>query len=128
VAKMLTDNCGSSEYFSYGWVTYCNEAKVSQLGVDGDVIAADGAVSELVAAEMAAGARKKAGADIGIGITGIAGPGGGSEQKPVGLVYICVDVDGESVVRRYVFAHSREKVRVRSALTALDMLRHILND
>jgi nicotinamide-nucleotide amidase len=128
VAKMLTDNSGSSEYFAYGWVTYCNEAKVSQLGVDGDVIAADGAVSESVAAEMAAGARKKAGADIGIGITGIAGPGGGSEQKPVGLVYICVDVGGESVVKRYVFAHSREKVRLRSALTALDMLRHILND
>ncbi|MBW8014854.1 MAG: competence/damage-inducible protein A [Planctomycetes bacterium] len=128
LAKMLTDTPDSSEYFAYGWVTYCNEAKVSQLGVDGDIIAAHGAVSEPVAAEMAAGARKRGGSDIGIGITGIAGPGGGSEQKPVGLVYICIDLGGESVVKRYVFPHSREKVRLRSALTALDLLRHRLHD
>lgn len=128
IAKMLTDNPGSSDYFSYGWVTYCNEAKVSELGVDGDIIASHGAVSEAVAAEMAAGARKKAGSDIGIGITGIAGPGGGSEQKPVGLVYICIDIGGESVVKRYVFPHGREKVRLRAALTALDILRLRLHD
>ena len=123
VAKMLTDIPGCSGYFTYGWVTYSNEAKISQLGVDENLIIQHGAVSEPVAAAMAAGARKKADTDVGIGITGIAGPGGASENKPVGLVYICVDIGGESVVKRYVFPHTREKVRVRAALTALDMLR-----
>ena len=125
---MLTDNPGSSEYFTYGWVTYSNQAKVTQLGVDRGIIDAHGAVSEPVAAEMAAGARKMAGSDIAIGITGIAGPGGGSEHKPVGLVYIAVDINGKNIVNRYIFSHNREKVRIRAALTAMDLLRRRLQD
>lgn len=128
VAKMLTDTPGCGEYFTYGWVTYCNDAKVSQLGVDADLITQHGAVSEPVAAAMASGARKIANSDIGIGITGIAGPTGASEHKPVGVVYIGIDINGDTVVKRYVFPHSREKVRLRAALTALDMLRNLLRD
>ncbi|MCF7956048.1 MAG: competence/damage-inducible protein A [Phycisphaerae bacterium] len=128
VAKMLTDTPGCSDYFTYGWVTYSNEAKTTQLGIDADLINQHGAVSECIAAKMAAGARKKAGSSIGIGITGIAGPTGSTEHKPLGLVYICVDVDGDSEVKRYVFLHDREKVRLRAALTALDLLRLRLQD
>jgi len=128
VAKMLTDTSGCSEYFTYGWVTYSNEAKASQLGVDSDLINQHGAVSECIAAKMAAGARKKAGSNVGIGITGIAGPTGSTEHKPLGLVYIGIDIDGKSVVRKYVFPHNREKVRLRAALTALDLLRLRLQD
>jgi len=128
LAKMLTDTPGCSEYFTYGWVTYSNQAKTTQLGVDPDLINQHGAVSECVAEEMAAGARKKAGSNIGIGITGIAGPTGSTEHKPLGLVYICVNIDGDSAVKRYVFPCSREKVRLRAALTALDLLRGRLRD
>jgi nicotinamide-nucleotide amidase len=126
VAKMLTDTSGCSEYFTYGWVTYSNDAKTSQLGVDKNLIIQHGAVSEPVAAAMAAGARKRAQTNVGVAITGIAGPTGASEHKPLGLVYIAVDIDGDTEVKKYVFPHSREKVRLRAALTALDMLRHRL--
>jgi PncC family amidohydrolase len=91
LAKMLTDVPGASEYFKYGWITYSNSAKTSELNVHPDLIEKYGAVSEQVAEAMAKGARKKAGADFAIGITGIAGPTGGTEQKPIGLVYISVD-------------------------------------
>ena len=91
VAKLITDVPGASGYFTHGWVTYSDEAKVSQLGVEEGLIEAHGAVSEEVACAMARGARQKAGADYAIGITGIAGPSGGTEQKPVGLVYISMD-------------------------------------
>ena len=95
LGKLLTDSPGSSEYFVCGWVTYSNSAKINELGVDEGVIERNGAVSEEVAGAMARGCRVRSGADFGIGITGIAGPGGGSEEKPVGLVYIGVDF-GES--------------------------------
>ena len=123
LGKLVTDPAGASEYFANGWITYSNEAKVSQLGVDRSIIEEHGAVSEEVAAAMAAGARDKSGADIGVGITGIAGPSGGSEQKPVGTVFIAVDIGGESVVERRVFSHGRGFVRLRSAMAALNMVR-----
>jgi len=124
LSKMLTDVAGASSYFRYGWVTYSNDAKVSELGVDSELIAAYGAVSEEVAMAMATGARQKGGADIGVSITGIAGPGGGTEQKPVGTVYISIDACDEGrTCNKYVFGGSRESVRIRAALTALDMLR-----
>jgi len=96
---------------------------MSELGVDGNVINRYGAVSGEVAEAMASGCRVLSGADFGIGITGIAGPGGGSAEKPVGLVYIGVDFGCRVDVKRHVFSHSRGHIRLRAALTALNMLR-----
>lgn len=124
VAKLVTDVPGASTYFSRGWVTYSNEAKVVELGVPADLIAAHGAVSAEVAAAMAQGARRQANADLAIGITGIAGPGGATEQKPLGLVYISVDdADGTVTSRHVLFSQERSFVRLRAAQTALNVLR-----
>ncbi len=123
LAKLLTDIPGASRYFTYGWVTYSNAAKVKELGVEADLIEKDGAVSYRIAEAMARGARKRAGTDFAIGITGIAGPSGGSEQKPVGLVYISVDSDNGCETKRFIFAHSRDFIRLQTAQTALNMLR-----
>jgi len=123
VCKLLTDVPGASRYFLGGWVTYSNEAKTMCLGVDEGSIERHGAVSEEVAEAMARGASTKAGADVGVGITGIAGPDGGTEQKPVGLVYICVGAAGRFETVRRVFGHSRGDVRQRAAWAALNMAR-----
>jgi len=128
LAKLITDVPGASEYFSRGWVTYSNEAKSSELGVPAGLIERHGAVSEQVAREMARGARQKARTDFAIGITGIAGPGGATEQKPAGLVYISVDSDRGCDTKRCIFNHERRFVRLRSAQTALNMLRLKLKD
>jgi len=127
VAKLITDIPGSSEYFTYGWVTYSNEAKSHELDVPAEMIEKYGAVSEQVATAMAQGARRKAGTDYAIAITGIAGPGGGTEQKPVGLVYIAVDNRDGTDTSRYVFSSDRSSVRMRAAQTALNTLRLKLN-
>jgi len=123
LAKLVTDIPGASQYFTHGWITYSNEAKTSELGVPADVIAEYGAVSEQVAEAMARCARRKAGTDFAIGITGIAGPAGGSEQKPIGLVYISVDSNNGCETKRFVFSHDRSSIRLRAAQTALNMLR-----
>ena len=123
VAKLLTDVPGASGYFSYGWVTYGNEAKMSELGVDEQIIVRYGAASEEVASAMASAAREKARSDFGIGISGIAGPTGGSEGKPIGLVYISVCSDNMCDTERFIFSHGRQSVRLRAAQTALNMLR-----
>ncbi|MFC1739520.1 competence/damage-inducible protein A [Planctomycetota bacterium] len=123
LAKLLTDVPGASRYFTYGWVTYSNQAKIQQLSVPADLLEKYGAVSEQIARAMAKGARKNSGADFSIGITGIAGPAGGSEQKPVGLVYISVDSVTECEVKRLIFSYERQAMRLRTANTALNMLR-----
>lgn len=123
LAKLLTDIPGASRYFTYGWVTYSDIAKIKELGVEADLIKEDGAVSYRIAEAMARGARKRAGTDFAIGITGIAGPGGGSGQKPVGLVYISVDSDSGCETKRFIFAHNRDFIRLQAAQTALNMLR-----
>jgi len=123
LAKLLTDIPGASRYFMSGWVAYSNQAKISELGVPDDLIQKYGAVSEQVAEAMAQGARRKAGTDFAIATTGIAGPAGGSEQKPVGLVYIAIDSDSGCETGRYLFSHDREFIRLRAAQTALNMLR-----
>ena len=128
LAKLITDVPGASEYFTRGWVTYSNEAKSSELGVPAGLIERHGAVSEQVAREMARGARQKARTDFAIGITGIAGPGGATEQKPAGLVYISVDSNRGCDTKRCIFTHERRFVRLRSAQTALNMLRLKLKD
>jgi nicotinamide-nucleotide amidase len=122
----LTDVPGSSDYVERAIVAYSNRAKIELLDVPAPLIAEHGAVSEPVALAMAAGVRKRAGVNAGIAITGIAGPGGGSEQKPVGTVCIAVDT-GTARVRTFRFpGTSRELVKAWSANWAIDMLRRAL--
>ena len=123
LAKLLTDVPGASRYFTHGWVTYSNEAKIGELGVPAELIEKYGAVSEQIAESIARCARKKAGTSFAIGITGIAGPTGASGQKPVGLVYISIDSDAGLETGRFIFPGDRESIRLRAAQTALNMLR-----
>ena len=126
LASRLTDVAGSSEYFLQGVVTYSNDAKQSLLGVPAAVLAAHGAVSEPVAAAMADGIRQRAGSHVGIGITGIAGPGGGSDAKPVGTVCIAVNANGDTRVRTFGFFGAREQVKFQSTQAAMNMLRLLM--
>ena len=121
----LTDVPGSSDYVERSVVVYSNQAKTELLGVDPELIKAHGAVSEEVAVAMAAGIQHNAGVDAAVAITGIAGPGGGSEQKPVGTVCIAVLVN-EVRVRTFRFPGGREMVKQLSATAAIDMLRRML--
>ena len=131
LAKRITDQPGASDVFGYGMVTYANEAKERLLGVPHDALCAHGAVSPEVARAMAQGVREYSGADYGIGITGVAGPGGGTPQKPVGLVYIALS-DAEHVWLRVMRPQGRylgrEWTRRLASSHALDMLRRRLAD
>lgn len=123
----LTDPPGASDYVLGGVVAYSNEAKVAQVGVPGEVIEAHGAVSEEVARALADGARARFDADLGVGVTGIAGPGGGSEDKPVGLVWTCVvGLDGARLTRSLRLPGGRTDVRERAALVAMHLIRRLL--
>ena len=117
---------GSSKYFIEGVVTYSNESKTRLLGVDKKVIKEFGAVSQQVARDMARGVRHKAKADFGLSITGIAGPDGGSEEKPVGLVYVALADDAHTEHKRFMIPGDRELIRWRASQGALDMLRRRL--
>ncbi len=123
LAGRITEVAGSSEYFLEGVVSYSNEAKVDLLGVPKELIEEHGAVSEQVASAMAAGIRKRAGSTFGVGVTGIAGPGGGSEEKPVGLVYIAIADDEQTTARKFLFPGDRQFIRTLSVNAALDMVR-----
>jgi nicotinamide-nucleotide amidase len=126
LAGRLTDLAGSSDYVLGGLVTYSNDAKRELLGVPDELLHSVGAVSAEVAAAMAAGARSRLGTDVGVGITGIAGPGGGTADKPVGLVYLCVSTDAHSVPERVIIPGSRADVRNRSVVIALHLIRTLL--
>jgi nicotinamide-nucleotide amidase len=127
LAKRFTDVAGSSRYFERGFVTYSNESKLAELGVEAADLKAHGAVSAPVAEQLARGAREQAGVEIGVGITGVAGPEGGTPEKPVGTVFISVASPGGESVRRFRFTGSRAIVRERSAQAALDLVRrHVL--
>lgn len=128
LATRLTDVPGSSAYFERGFVTYSNRAKVDLLAVPPALLEAHGAVSEEVAAAMAAGARAAASTDIGIGITGIAGPDGGTPDKPVGLVFVAIEGAAGTRVRRCRFPGDRERVRMQATQAALEMTRRGLLD
>ncbi len=119
----LTDVPGSSAYLDRAWVTYADRAKVELLGIDEAVLREKGAVSEEVARAMAEAAKARAGADIGVGITGIAGPGGGTEDKPVGLVFIGLSGAAGDRVRRLRFIGERDRIRYQASQAALEMLR-----
>ncbi|MGZ8406622.1 MAG: CinA family protein [Caulobacteraceae bacterium] len=129
VGAALTSVPGSSKVFLAGLVTYSNEAKTALLGVPGDLIASDGAVSEAVAIAMAEGARARTGADLAVSITGVAGPGGGSLEKPVGLVHFAVaDARGRTTRRRLFGDLGREGVRSAAVVTALQLVSERLRE
>jgi nicotinamide-nucleotide amidase len=123
LAARLTDVPGASAVLERGFVTYANRAKVEEVGVDPEVLDRHGAVSEETAAAMAAGAMKAAAANVGVGITGIAGPDGGTPAKPVGLVYVATCGAVGAQVRRSIFPGGRERVRYQATQVALEMLR-----
>jgi len=127
LTSRLTDVPGSSAYVDRSEVCYSNQAKIDSLGVPAALIAAHGAVSEPVARAMAEGIRAKASADIGMGVTGIAGPDGGTPEKPVGTVAIAVLVGADARVRTFQFVGAREMVKFQSAQAALNMLRLMLS-
>lgn len=127
LAARLTDLPGSSAYVRGGLVVYSNEAKVSLAGVPEELLVAHGAVSEQVAAALAQGARTALGAEVGVGVTGIAGPGGGTPEKPVGLVWLSVAGPGEVTLTRSVrLPGGRPEVRERAATVAMHMIRRSL--
>lgn len=128
LAARLADRPGSSAYLAGGVVSYSNEAKADLLGVDPALIAVHGAVSEPVAEAMAAGALQRFGADVAVGITGIAGPGGGSDEKPVGTVCFSVGLaDGATHTRTIHLPGNRADIRERSTTVAMHMLRRVLS-
>jgi nicotinamide-nucleotide amidase len=127
VAHRITNVPGASAVFLQGFVTYSNEAKTAALGVDAALIRAHGAVSHEVAGAMAEGARRVAGADHALATTGIAGPGGGTDEKPVGTVYIGLATKlGRGAVERHRFPTDRQTFKDLVSQTALDMLRRRL--
>ncbi len=123
LSARLTDVPGASAVLERAFVTYANRAKVEETGVDPALLERHGAVSEEVAAALAAGAMKAAGADVGVGITGIAGPDGGTAEKPVGLVFVATCGAAGTRVRRSIFPGGRERVRFQATQVALEMLR-----
>ncbi len=127
LAHRLTNVPGASEVFTHGFVAYSNAAKTSELRVPCQLIEAHGAVSESVAVAMAGGALEKSGADFALSLTGIAGPGGGSEEKPVGLVFIALARRGKpTLCHEYRFPRDRETFKQIATQSALDMLRREL--
>jgi nicotinamide-nucleotide amidase len=127
LAARLADPPGASEYLLGGVVAYSNEAKIELLGVPAELIEEHGAVSPEVAEALADGATARFGADLGVGITGIAGPGGGTEDKPVGYVCFCVKVpDGPMIARDPVIPGDRHEIRDRSCTVALHLVRRLL--
>jgi nicotinamide-nucleotide amidase len=123
VTSRLTDVPGSSRYVAQSVVVYANEAKATLLGVPRQMIAEHGAVSEPVARAMAEGIRDRAGVDVGVGVTGIAGPGGGSPEKPVGTVVVSVSLEGNSGVWSFRFFGERDRIKYQAAQAALDKVR-----
>ncbi len=122
----LTSVAGSSEWFDRSMVTYSNRAKMELLGVSGTTLEEYGAVSRQTALEMARGARERSGCQCAIAITGIAGPGGGTPEKPVGTVFISISVEDTDLVHRFLFPGSRRDVRRLTVETSLDWLRRFL--
>jgi nicotinamide-nucleotide amidase len=126
VAERITRVPGSSDVFLGAIVAYANRVKEAELGVPAELIAAHGAVSAEVAAAMAAGARSRLGAHIGIGVTGVAGPGGGTPEKPVGLVHVAVETPDASRVLDFSYPADREAIRSRATVASLHLVRRLL--
>ena len=128
LGHLITDVAGSSDYFVGGVIAYSNAAKMELLGVRPETLAQHGAVSAETAREMAAGVRRLLGADVALSVTGIAGPGGGTPDKPVGLVFIALDAVNGQVCRRFVWDGDRAANKAASAGAALTLLSQWLAD
>jgi nicotinamide-nucleotide amidase len=126
IGHRLTNVPGSSEYFLGGVISYANEAKVKLLGVSRATLERHGAVSQETALEMARGTRENLQADIGLSVTGIAGPSGGTPEKPVGTVWIGLSSANEEYARHFLWPGDRLKIKEQSAHTALELLRQYL--
>ncbi len=126
IGKLITATPGSSSYFLGGVVSYANSMKRDFLGVEAKKISSFGAVSKEVAAQMAEGIRQKSGSDLGLAVTGIAGPGGGSKEKPVGTVYIGLATAEGCTVHHHIFSGNRERIRLLTAYMGLNMVREYL--
>ncbi len=123
IASILTEISGASQVFTHGFITYANPAKTSMIDVPAASLASHGAVSEIIARSMAEGALRTAMASIAVGVTGIAGPTGGTEQKPVGLVHIaCASQYGTTQHKEFRFDGSRTCIRLKSVEAALGMM------
>ena len=127
IGNLLTNVSGSSNYFQEGLVVYSNQSKVDRLNVSSKTIERYGAVSDQTVREMAKGVKKSLNTDIGLAVTGIAGPDGGSKEKPVGTVFIGMTANNEIFSRRYLFWGTREQVKLNTATMALDWVRRYLN-
>jgi nicotinamide-nucleotide amidase len=128
IAKLITDVSGSSEVFQGSLVTYSNTAKHKLLGVMQDSLETHGAVSREVVLEMAAGVLQVLPVDCSVAVSGIAGPDGGNDEKPVGTVWLCWRIEGQSVTCRFVFEGDRELIRRATCYCALEGLRRLLID
>ncbi|HSG80628.1 MAG TPA: CinA family nicotinamide mononucleotide deamidase-related protein, partial [Gemmatimonadota bacterium] len=126
VAKRLTDSAGSADYFWGGVIAYADRAKVDLLGVSEETLQRHGAVSEAIAEEMARGVQRRGGTGAAIAVTGIAGPGGGTDDKPVGTVWLAVALRDKIVTRKVHLPGTRDMVRARAAQAAMDLLRRTL--
>ena len=126
VAARLTDVPGASDVFLGSIVAYSDEVKIAQLGVPEDVLAEHGAVSAEVAAALAQGARARLGADVAVAVTGVAGPGGGTEDKPVGLVFLHAAGPGGELAGRLDFPGDRGTIRQRATVAALHLVRRLV--
>jgi PncC family amidohydrolase len=122
VGHLITETPGSSAYYVGGFVTYSDQLKRDLVGVPAEVLAAHGAVSAQTAIAMAAGGRSRTGADLGASVTGIAGPDGGSDQKPVGLTYVAVADGAGTEVRRHLWSGSRTENKRASAVALLELI------
>ena len=128
IGHRLTSISGCSKYFLGGIIAYANEVKTRELGIPAGLLRRSGAVSAVVAYGMAVGVRRKFGSDVGLGVTGIAGPEGGTRKKPVGLVYIGVSCERCTVVRRFKFSGARSRIKTLSSEAALKMLRECFGE
>jgi len=128
ISHTLTNISGSSDYFDRGIISYSNKAKIELLGVTEDLLEKYGAVSEQVAKAMATGVRIQSNVDIGIATTGIAGPTGGTKDKPVGLVYIAVSTDDTTIVKKFQFSGDRLENKENTCDAALQMLLDIITE
>lgn len=126
LVKMITDIAGSSGVLNESIVTYSNDAKMKYLGVNKETLEKHGAVSRETAYEMAVGIKKNSGSSVGVGITGIAGPDGGTSEKPVGLVYIAAAIDDRVEVRELRLVGDRDKIRYSTCVNAFDLVRRML--
>ena len=126
IAKSLTDLAGSSDWFECGFVTYSNQSKIEMIDVPESVIKEYGAVSEAVANAMASGALRNSAADLSMAVTGVAGPAGGSTDKPVGTVWIAVASENQLIAKKYLFGGDREAIRNATMISAIEMMLQLL--